>query len=125
MRLHAKYAGLIGLAFTVVLGLANPPAARADGGGGGGTSAPDPRKCGAGEYFSERTGRCEKVRAGALSDRDLAQYAYLLAKAERYDEAIAALDLLKNPNTAVALNYRGYATRHLGKLDEGIQFHLR
>ena len=126
MRFHAKYAGLMGgLVFTVILGLACPPAARADGGGGGGTSAPDPSKCGAGEYFSDRSGKCEKLRAGALSDQDLAQYAYLLAKARRYDEAIATLDLLKNPNTAVALNYRGYTTRQMGKLDEGIGYYLR
>jgi tetratricopeptide (TPR) repeat protein len=126
MRFHANYAGLVsGLVFTVLLGLACPPATRADGGGGGGTNAPDPSKCGAGEYFSDRSGKCEKLRAGALSDQDLAQYAYLLAKAKRYDEAIAALDLLKNPNTAVALNYRGYATRQTGKLDEGIGYYLR
>ena len=124
---HSKYAGLAGgLALAVALGLTFPPAARADGGGGGGgTNAPDPHKCGSGEYFSDKTGRCEKLRAGALSDKDLAQYAFLLAKAKRYDEAIAALNLLKNPNTAVALNYRGYATRHMGKLDEGIQYYLR
>lgn len=125
MRLDAKLARLAGiLPLAVVLAVAFAPVARADGGGGG-SNAPDPRKCGAGEYFSDRTGKCEKLQSGALSDPDLAQYAYLLAKAKRYDEAIAALNLLKNPNTAVALNYRGYATRHMGKVDEGIGFYLR
>jgi tetratricopeptide (TPR) repeat protein len=127
MRLVAKFTRLQNvLALALVLGLAWAPAVRADGGGGGGTTnAPDPGKCGAGEYFSDRTGKCEKLRAGALSDRDLAQYAYLLAKAERYNEAIDALNLLKNPNTAVALNYRGYTTRNMGNLDEGIGYYLR
>jgi len=32
---------------------------------------------------------------------------------------------MKNPNTAQALNYRGYATRHMGKLDEGIGYYLQ
>jgi tetratricopeptide (TPR) repeat protein len=126
MALNEKYAGLAGsLALAAFVGLVGAPAVRADGGGGGGANAPDPNKCGSGEYFSDRTGKCEKLRAGALSDKDLAQYAFLLAKAERYDEAIAALNLLKNPDTAVALNYRGYATRHIGNLDEGIQYYLR
>ncbi|HWD58732.1 MAG TPA: hypothetical protein VG308_10660, partial [Stellaceae bacterium] len=131
MRLDAKHARLPGiLSLAVILGLALAPmaltsAARADGGGGGAPNAPDPGKCGKGEYFSDKTGKCEKLRSGALADPDLAQYAYLLAKAKRYDEAIAALNLLKNPNTAVALNYRGYATRHMGKLDEGIGYYLR
>jgi tetratricopeptide (TPR) repeat protein len=126
MRLNGKYAGLAGsLALAAFVGLVGAPAVRADGGGGGGTNAPDPHKCGSGEYFSDKTGRCEKLRSGALSDKDLAQYAFLLAKAERYDEAIAALNLLKNPNTAVALNYRGYTTRQMGNVDEGIQYYLR
>jgi tetratricopeptide (TPR) repeat protein len=125
MRLIGKYAGLAGsLALAAFVGLVGAPAVRADGGGTG-SNAPDPHKCGSGEYFSDRTGKCEKLRSGALSDKDLAQYAFLLAKAERYDEAIAALNLLKNPNTAVALNYRGYATRQMGDLDEGIRYYLR
>jgi tetratricopeptide (TPR) repeat protein len=35
-----------------------------------------------------------------------------------------SLDTLKNPNTAEALNYRGYATRQLGRTDEGISYYL-
>ena len=127
VRHNPRYVRLPGiLSLAVILGLALAPAARADGGGGGGpTSAPDPSRCGKGEYFSDKTGKCEKVHAGVMPDKDLAQYAYLLAKAKRYDEAISALDLLQNPNTAVALNYRGYATRHMGKLDEGIGYYLK
>jgi tetratricopeptide (TPR) repeat protein len=126
VRLDTRYARLPGiLSLVVVLGLAFAPVARADGGGGGNNNAPSPGKCDKGDYFSDKTGKCEKLKTGALSDPDLAQYAYLLAQADRYDEAIAALDLLKNPNTAVALNYRGYATRKLGRLDEGIGYYLQ
>jgi len=60
-----------------------------------------------------------------LPDAALTDYAYALAKAERYGEALQVLDLLKNPNTAKALNYRGYATRKLGRLDEGITYYRR
>ena len=63
--------------------------------------------------------------AALLADADLAEYAIVLAKAKRYDEALAVLDRMKDPNTAVALNYRGYITRHLGRVDEGISYYLR
>ena len=33
--------------------------------------------------------------------------------------------MLDNPNTATALNYRGYATRKLGRTDQGIGYYLR
>ena len=35
------------------------------------------------------------------------------------------LDLLGDPNTPRALNYRGYATRKLGRIDEGIGYYLK
>jgi tetratricopeptide (TPR) repeat protein len=133
------------------------------GGGGGGADTSSAHGCGKGEYWSDAKGKCEKLRAGALSDKDLAQhvvalsrakrydeamdalqlmqnrddivrllpdadlaeYAIVLAKAKRYDDALAVLNRMKNPNTAVALNYRGYVTRHLGHIDEGIQYYLR
>ena len=56
---------------------------------------------------------------------DLTEYAYSLAKANRYQEAIDVLDMLDNPNTPRALNYRGYATRKLGRTDEGIGYYLK
>jgi tetratricopeptide (TPR) repeat protein len=63
--------------------------------------------------------------SGVLPDADLTEYAYALAKADRYQEAIDVLDLLDNPSTPRALNYRGYATRKLGHTDEGIAYYLK
>jgi tetratricopeptide (TPR) repeat protein len=60
-----------------------------------------------------------------VPDEDLTNYAYALARSERYIDALATLDLLQNPRTAVALNYRGFATRKLGRLDEGIGYYLQ
>ena len=48
-----------------------------------------------------------------------------LAQDGRYGDALAALDLMQNPNTAEAMNYRGYATRKLGRVDEGIGYYLK
>ena len=43
----------------------------------------------------------------------------------RYQEAIDVLDTLQKRNTPRALNYRGYATRKLGRTEEGISYYLK
>ena len=63
--------------------------------------------------------------SGVPPDPDLGEYAYAPAKADRYQEAIDVIDLLDNPNTPRALNYHGYATRKLGRIDEGIGCYLK
>ena len=60
-----------------------------------------------------------------LPDSELTEYAYALAKADRFQEAIDVLDSLDNPNTPRALNYRGYATRKLGRTGQGISYYLK
>lgn len=94
-------------------------------GGGGGNDRPDPRTCGKGEVWDSRNQKCVKAENGVLPDKELTDYAFALVKAGRYDEAVGVLNLLKNPNTPVALNYRGYATRKLGRIDEGISYYLK
>jgi tetratricopeptide (TPR) repeat protein len=94
-------------------------------GGGGGNGDRSGTTCGADEVYNSASQRCERRRAGVLPDNMLTDYAYALAKAGRYAEAIDVLDLLQNPRTPVALNYRGYATRKLGRVDEGIGYYLQ
>ena len=96
--------------------------ALADGGGGG---PGDSTTCQRGEVYDARSMKCVKQGSQVLPDKALAEYAYVLAKAERYDEALDVLKLMKNPNTPQALNYRGYATRKLGRVDEGISYYLK
>ena len=60
-----------------------------------------------------------------LPDQELTNYAFALIKTGRYGDAIGVLDILENPNTAVAVNYRSYATRKLGRVDEGIGYYLK
>ena len=69
--------------------------------------------------------KCLARHSGVLPDPELTEYAFALAKADRYQEAIDVLDLLDNPNTPRALNYRGYATRKLGRTEEGIGYYLK
>jgi tetratricopeptide (TPR) repeat protein len=104
------------------LGLAQT--AFADGGGGGNDRS-NTQTCGNGEVWDSRSQKCTRAENGVLPDKNLAEDAYALAKAGRFSEAIAVLNLMQNPNTPVALNYRGYATRHMGRVDEGIGYYLR
>lgn len=85
----------------------------------------DPPSCPKGEVRNSSTGACEPQRSSSLPDRDRTRYAYALAKAGRYQEALAVLDTLRDPNTREAWNYRGYATRKLGRTDEGIGYYLK
>lgn len=96
--------------------------ALASGGGGG---APTKPNCPKGQVFDKKTKGCVSQQSSLTPDADRTDYAYRLAKAGRYDEALALLDTLKEPNTAKALNYRGYATRKLGRTDEGISYYLK
>jgi tetratricopeptide (TPR) repeat protein len=90
-----------------------------------GDKEPATPKCKAGQVYDGRTKMCVKAKAGVIDDKSLADYAYALAKDGRYEEALATLDLMQDGETAEALNYRGYATRKLGRLEEGIAFYRR
>lgn len=90
-----------------------------------GDETQDTPTCKRGEVYDAKAKRCVKRTSANLPDQDLAAYAYALAKAERYEEAIEVLDTLKDPHTAEALNYRGYATRKLGRTEEGIGYYLQ
>jgi tetratricopeptide (TPR) repeat protein len=100
--------------------------ARADGGGGGSSAGtPDRPTCPGGYVYDPITKNCVRQSSGVLPDKTLTDYAFSLAKVGRYAEAIGVLDLVKEPNSPVALNYRGYATRKLGRLEEGIEYYLK
>jgi tetratricopeptide (TPR) repeat protein len=88
-------------------------------------AAPDLTICFPGQVWDLEHQKCLERRAGVLPDSKLTEYAFVLAGAGRYEEAIDVLDLLENPNTPQALNCRGYATRKLGRTEEGISYYLR
>src|SRR5471032_1214182 len=106
---------LLAVAFSSSLALAN----------GGGDSAPAKPSCPKGQVLDTNSKKCLKQTSSLVPDADRTDYAYQLAKDGRYEEALALLDTLKDPNTAKALNYRGYATRKLGRTDEGIGYYLQ
>lgn len=89
------------------------------------SSKPDLTTCSTGMIWDAKNQKCVIKKSGILPDYDLTEYAYALAKAERYQEAIDVLDMLQDPNTPRALNYRGYATRKLGRTEEGIAYYQK
>jgi len=109
----------------LALGLALGAAAVAPAFADGGDSTPAPPTCAKGQVYDAKKKSCVKAERGVLPDEQLTEYAYALTQEGRFQEALAMLDMLDNPNTARALNYRGYATRKLGRTEEGIAFYLR
>lgn len=81
--------------------------------------------CPKGQVYDSKTKKCVPEKNSMLSDEDKTRYAYHLAKKGDYQAALNLLDTLKNPNTREAWNYRGYATRKLGRTDEGIGYYQR
>jgi tetratricopeptide (TPR) repeat protein len=129
-------------AFAVIMAAASAFAAGggASGGGAAGGSAggsasgggmhgaqtnDDMTTCRPGEVWDRKKHACLRRHSGILPDAEMTEYAFALASADRYQEALDVLDLLENPNTPRALNYRGYATRKLGRIDEGIGYYLQ
>ena len=144
---HQGHRGLTSIVFcgifAIGLGFAAPAAKAAGGddnsgpgasaGSGAGTmqkkatgmKKSDLTTCAPGQVWDKKTHKCLERHSGVLPDPDLTEYAYSLATVDRYQEAIDVLDMLGNPNTPRALNYRGYATRKLGRTDEGIGYYLK
>lgn len=96
-----------------------------NGGSGSGGRRMDMTTCMRGQIWDRRTRKCVRARSELFPDEILIDYSYALAKAERYEEALETLDMVKNPDTPEALNYRGYATRKLGRLEEGIGYYRK
>jgi len=111
------------LGASLVLAAFSVPAFAA--GGGGSDDASTTPTCPRGQVWDSKAKKCVKKTSSAVPDKDRTEYAYTLAKAGRYEEALEMLDTLKNPNTKEALNYRGYATRKLGRTDEGISWYKK
>ena len=135
------FAGSSLTAAAFALTLAFTPAFAAGGGGGGDVGGPPPKSgnggaphgaqskddmttCPPGNVWDRKKHTCLRRRSGVLPDSELTEYAFSLASADRFQEALDVLDMLDNPNTPRALNYRGYATRKLGRIDEGIGYYL-
>ena len=88
-----------------------------------GDDSSDTPQCKRGQVYDQTKKLCVQAQSGVVDDESLASTAYALAKSGRFEEALAMLDLMQDSNTAEALNYRGYATRKLGRVEEGIGYY--
>ena len=85
---------------------------------GGGSNGTAPIVCREGFVYSEEEKIC--VREEALNDRDLFQQGRALALAGHHERALDVLTAVRDKSDAAVLTMIGYATRKLGRVDEGI-----
>ncbi|WP_313655958.1 tetratricopeptide repeat protein [Pantoea sp.] len=114
--------GLSLFAIPVLLLMLHAPLSMAMGNDDSEKKMPD---CPKGQVYDSQSKSCVPEKTSRLSDGDKTRYAYHLAKKGDYQAALNLLDTLKNPDTREAWNYRGYATRKLGRTDEGIGYYQR
>jgi tetratricopeptide (TPR) repeat protein len=114
---------LIGAVAGTVVALSAAGLAFAAGDDSKDTSSDTPT-CEQGLVYDPETKTCIEQQSGIIGDDALADYAYALAKEERYNEALRVLDLAASSDNAKVLNYRGFVTRKLGDVDGGIGYYL-
>jgi len=98
-------------------------AAMAAGEGSGEGGGQTVTQCKKGEVWDKKKEKCVKAQRGALDDESIYEAGRDLANAERYDEAIAVLELAANPNDPRVLNYLGYSNRKLGRVELGLKYY--
>lgn len=121
-------------AVTLALALAGAPAMAASGGGSGGSSdaalqcreglVPDAANqtcvpCEAGTVYDAETKTCVARSSSLIDDFDLYLNGRELAVAGQYEDALDVLNAVGNKD-AMTLTMIGYATRKLGRTEEGI-----
>ena len=120
----SKVAMMLALVLGLTLALVRPAAANF------GSPAPDP--CGklkkGSKDWKECMGQVKPGVNGAGSAADAAEQftrGYWLAKTGDYAKALEVLRALPNQNDAGVLTMIGYATRHMGQVDEALGYYGR
>ena len=99
--------------------LAAIPAYSAGGGGSDDTVV----KCRKGHVWDKIQKKCVEPKQGLLDDESIYEAGQALARAERYDEAIAVLSLASNKSDPRILNFLGFSHRKQGRLIVGIGYY--
>ncbi len=82
-----------------------------------------PQQCPSGWVWSSNKGKCVKKTSELLSDDDLYAAAYKLIEEKQYALARDLLYRIKDQHQPRVLNYIGYTTRKLGRIDDGIRYY--
>ncbi len=88
-----------------------------------GSDPEDMIECRKGLVYDKKKKKCVPAQSGITPDTVLTDNAYRLAKAGKPEEALTLLDMVRDQQSPTVLNYRGYATRLTGKVDQGIVFY--
>ncbi|MEM8750771.1 MAG: tetratricopeptide repeat protein [Pseudomonadota bacterium] len=80
--------------------------------------------CKKGKVFDRKKKKCVKAKkSSGLSDENLFEAGRNLAYLGRYDEALNVLHLADNKSDPRILNFLGYSTRKLGRIEEGLGYY--
>ena len=83
--------------------------------------SPDGRTvCREGMFYNIELKICQRLASVVPDDRTLYKQGRTLALAGDYTDALSVFDAIADKNDAMVLTMMGYATRKLGRLDEGI-----
>jgi tetratricopeptide (TPR) repeat protein len=110
------------LAMTLGLALAGPALAFGGGSNSSGGSGSNVPTCHKGYVYSTSKHACIKSTSSLLNDQELYAAGHDLALAGRYQEALDALDAVRNKDS-MTLTMIGYATRKSGDYDQGVAYY--
>lgn len=112
---------LVGLWAVVVAGAATGGGQYALAMGG----APDAPKIDCRKKKNKKKPECKKKQKSELTDEELYQAGYWLAKSHKYEEALAQFRKISKQDDPRVLNYIGFATRKLGRVDEAMGYYRK
>ena len=81
------------------------------------------QKCENGQIFDAGKATCVNPKESKLDDDALYNAARELAYAGQYENALNVLEVAADQNDPRILNYKGFANRKAGRLDEGMAFY--
>jgi tetratricopeptide (TPR) repeat protein len=79
--------------------------------------------CEEGQVWDEKAKACIKLKAGLMTDDQIYAAARELAYDGQYDHALNVLDVAADQNDPRILNYKGFANRKAGRVEEGMAFY--
>lgn len=81
------------------------------------------QKCTDGQVFDTNTNTCVTAQESHLDDDTLYDAAREMAYAGQYDNALKVLAAADNQNDPRILNYKGFANRKAGRLEESMMYY--
>jgi tetratricopeptide (TPR) repeat protein len=79
--------------------------------------------CENGLVWDTKTKSCIQVQGGLISDDEIYKAAREMAYDGQYENALKVLDQAENQNDPRILNYKGFANRKAGRVDEGMEYY--